>query len=278
MSNTAFASDTNTAVNPNAPIVKDSFEWQLIVDFSAFYQQSTLQDVKQTDFVHFIQPALYIDLSYKGFFLQSNQRRSSAVLEGAEFGYQITVQDNWQLDILAKSYLNGFDPNDLVEYLNANPVLFSGLRERDSTGGVALRYSHFFENAIFSLDIAAAHSGDDAFGEDVTGVIIDSFYSYLLPYRNWDIYLGAGLTYYQDNIVNYYYGIQSVEATPQRPEFTADSAVRAQLEIYAQYPLSASWSFNGGVTQSIYSPSIKDSPLVDRNFITQVMVGVQYVF
>lgn len=278
--NTAYASDesTSAAINPNAPIIKDSFEWQIIVDFSLAYQQQLLKGVEQSDFSHFLQLGLYVDLSYKGFFLQTNERRSSAVLDSAEFGYQLTVQEDWQLDLIVKAYLPGFDPDGLIDYANASPALFEGLKERDATGGIALRYSHFFDDAIFYVDVAQTHSGLDQYSDDVTGIIVDSFYSYLLPYRNWDIYLGAGLTYYEDDIVNYYFGIESDEVNAFRPDFEADSAFRAQFEIYAQYPLSQSWSFNAGITQSIYSPSIKDSPLVDKNVLLKVMAGVQYVF
>jgi outer membrane scaffolding protein for murein synthesis (MipA/OmpV family) len=100
----------------------------------------------------------------------------------------------------------------------------------------------------------------------------------LLPYRNWDIYLGAGLTYYEQSLVDYYIGINADEVTINRPLHSADSGFRAQLEVYAQYPLSQSWSFNAGLTQSFYPNKIKRSPLVDKNKLTQLMVGVLYVF
>lgn len=275
---TAFDNDAEFDVNPNSPIIKDAFEWQIILDLSLAYQPVLLKSVEQSEFSHFLQPALYVDLSYKGFFLQTNQRRSSAVLDSSEFGYQLIVKEDWQLDIIVKAYLDGFDPDGLIDYANANPSLFEGLKERQATGGIALRYSHFFENSIFYIDFASADTGLNLYKDDVNGLIVDSFYSYLLPYRNWDIYLGAGLTYYEDDIINYYFGIDSDESNKFRPEFQADSAFRAQFELYAQYPLSQSWSFNAGITQSIYSPSIKDSPLVDKSFITNVMAGVQYVF
>jgi MipA family protein len=265
-------------LNPNTPIIKDSFEWQIILDLSLAYQPELLNNVEQTELPHFIQPGLYFDISYKGFFLQTNPRRASSILDSAEFGYQLTVKDTWQLDIIAKAYIYGFNPDSLITYENADQYLYSGLKYRSPTTGIALRYSYFFNHAIFSIDFAKTHSGYDQHDNHVSGVIVDSFYSYLLPYRNWDIYLGVGLTYYEDDIVNYYYGIESDEANLFRPEFSADSSVRAQFEVYVQYPLSQSWSFNAGITQSIYSANIKDSPLVDKNVITQVMAGVQYVF
>lgn len=261
------------ASDPNSPIVKDDFEWQVMLDLSIAYSETPLAGVKQTEALHFFQPGLLIDISYKGFFLQTNQRRSATVLGGAEFGYQLQVKENWQIDIIMKGYMPGYVPKDLIEYQDADEELFADLEQRDDALGIALRYSRYFDDAIFTLDIAAAYADEDA-----TGLIIDSFYSYLLPYRNWDIYLGAGLTYYDQALVDYYIGVDADEVSPVRSLYTADSGFRGQLEVYAQYPLSANWSFNAGITQSFYSNDIKHSPLVGRNKLTQVMLGVLYVF
>jgi outer membrane protein len=90
--------------------------------------------------------------------------------------------------------------------------------------------------------------------------------------------LGAGLTYFSQDIVNHYIGVGSDEVTAIRAEYTANSGFRAQAEIYAQYPLSASWSFQTGMTHSLFSNDVKESPLVNTNQVTQVMLGVLYVF
>ena len=267
------AQESGIAMNPSAPMVKDAFEWQLIVDLSLASKPVILTGVEQTEPWDYFQLGLLIDLSYKGFFLQSNARRSSTVIDGGELGYQLTVQNDWELDVILKSYIEGYDPSDIIKNQKNDIPQLAGLDERDFTGGIALRYSRFFDNAIFYIDIAAASADDDA-----SGIIIDSFYSYLVPYRNWDIYFGAGLTYYDQALIDYYIGIDANEVTPDRPLHSADSSFRAQLEIYAQYPLSQSWSFNAGLTQTFYSNSIKQSPLVDKNKLTQLMIGVHYVF
>ncbi|OUR61056.1 hypothetical protein A9Q74_11065 [Colwellia sp. 39_35_sub15_T18] len=264
------------ASSSNAPIAKDAFEWQFIADLSLAKTSMILADVEQTQPWDYFQLGLLLDISYKGFFLQTNSRRSSIAIGGGELGYQLTVQDNWQLDVILKAYLYGYDP---VEILKEQDIpQLSGLDEREFTGGLALRYSYFFDHAIFYIDIATARALDNDQSDNATGMIIDSFYSHLIPYRNWDIYLGAGLTYYDQALIDYYIGINADEVTNNRPLYNADSSFRAQFEIYAQYPLSASWSFNVGITQSFYSNNIKQSPLVDKNKLTDLMIGVHYVF
>jgi hypothetical protein len=249
-----------------------------MVDLSFVGTQIILADVEQKDFEDFFQLGLLLDMSYKGFFIQSNSRRSSTALGSAELGYQLTVQDDWHLDVILKAYLHGYDPEEIIKGQEKDIPQLDGLALRNPTGGIALRYSRFFDNAIFYIDFAAARAVADGDGKDASGLIIDSFYSYLLPYRNWDIYLGAGLTYYDQALFDYYIGIDADEANINRPLYEADSGFRGQLEVYAQYPLSQSWSFNAGITQTFYASDIKKSPLVDKNMLTQMMVGVLYVF
>jgi len=277
---TSYAVQENNDIpgSANSPIVKDAFEWQFMVDFSLVDTQILLADVEQTEPWDYFQLGLLLDMSYKGFFIQTNSRRSTAALGSAELGYQITVQNDWQLDVILKAYINGYSPDAIIKDQDQDIPQLSGLNDRNPAGGIALRYSRFFDDAIFYIDLAAAHAGENEQGGDTTGLIIDSFYSYLLPYRNWDIYLNAGLTYYDQALVDYYIGINADEVTSNRPLYKADSGFRGQLEVYAQYPLSQSWSFNAGITQSIYSKDIKQSPLVDKNTLTQLMIGVLYVF
>lgn len=267
-----------SSLNSNGPIVKEAFEWQFMLDLSLNHTEILLADVKQTDLLDYFELGLLLDISYNGFFLQTNSRRSSTIIGGGEFGYQITVQRDWQLDLIIKAYIEGYDPDGIIKDQDKNLPQLAGLKQRNATGGLALRYTHFFEKAVFYVDFATARAGSNDQDNDAKGLIIDSFYSYLLPYRNWDIYLGAGLTYYGQSLVDYYIGIDADEATIDRPAYQADAGYRGQLEIYAQYPLSQSWSFNAGITQSIYSNKIKQSPLIDKNQLTEVMVGVLYVF
>lgn len=272
----AAQENENSASSVNVPIVKDAFEWQFMVDLSLVNSDMLLADVEQTEVWDYLQLGLLLDISYKGFFLQTNSRRSSIAIGSGELGYQITVQDNWQFDVILKAYIDSYEPVEILK--NQDIPQLSDLDERDFTVGLALRYSRFFDNAIFTIDFATARTGKDEQGDYTSGFIVDSFYSYLIPYRNWDVYLGAGITYYDQALIDYYIGIDADEVTSSRPLYNADSSFRAQLEIYAQYPLSQSWSFNVGVTQSFYSNSVKQSPLVDKNKLTDLMVGVLYVF
>ena len=114
--------------------------------------------------------------------------------------------------------------------------------------------------------------------EDADGWLIDSFYSHLIQYKNWDIYLGGGATLYSSGVVDYYLGVNLNEANQFRPQHQGDVVVRLQSEIFVQYPIAQSWSFGAGITQNYYSKNAVDSPLADKQHLTQVLIGVMYVF
>lgn len=273
----SLPSFADNETSPEQTEKSGAFEWQIVLDLALVYDPKIITGIEQEKPWHYMKPGLLVDLSYKGFFLQSNQRRTNLALGGIEFGYHIQEKEDWQLDILIKSYMEGFDSESLIEYGSGDDAL-KGLSKRDSIVGVALRYSYYTDDALLTLDIASAQAGDDENGNHVQGFIFDSFYSYLIQHRNWDIYVGGGFTYYSQNIMDYYIGVSSIEANENRAEFTADEGYRTQLELYAQHPISESWSFNTGVTHSYFSSNVKESPLVDTNQVTQVMVGVLYVF
>jgi outer membrane scaffolding protein for murein synthesis (MipA/OmpV family) len=262
----------------NKPVIKDEFEWQIILDLSLIYDPTIITGIEQEELSHYLLPGLLVDISYKGFYLQTNQRRSHVLLGGTELGYQLLIENDWQLDLILKAYMQGYDSQSLIDYGGGDPELLSGLKEREVTIGAAIRYSQYFEDALFRLDFAYGSSGEDENENHVGGLIIDSFYSYLLPYKNWDIYLGAGLSYFSQDIINYYIGVSPDEVLATRPEYEAEAGFRGQAEIYAQYPVSESWSFHTGITHSYFSSNVKESPLVDTNQVTQVTLGVMYVF
>jgi len=270
MSNLAYSAEKE--LEKETTLFDQTFSWQIMAGLSAVYNPHILTDVKQEDANEYLAFSLLIDVYYKGFFLQSNDRRAEGLFAGGELGYQIIDKDDWSLDFIAKPYLPGFAIEDIFDEKGESLPSIEGLKDRDIGFGAGLRYSKYYEDAIFSVDIASLAPTDS------TSILVDLFYSHLFLYRNWDIYAGVGFTYYSSNIIDYYLGIDHDEVTSERPFYHADDGFRSQLEIFARHPISKTWTFNAGITQSYYSNAISDSPLVRKHHITQVMLGAVYVF
>jgi hypothetical protein len=250
-------------------IFDKTFSWQAMGGISGIYEQSLLKDNKQSELADYLNISLLFDVYYKGFFIQSNHRRSDTVTLGGEIGYELIVEDNWELDIIHKTYVPGYNPKDIIKNSHQEIPTLEGLKERNFGEGLGFRYSHFYEDSILSVDIAALST---------EGGVVDVFYSQLVPYRNWDIYLGAGFIHYSKGVTNYFFGVDKNEVSEQRSFYKPGSSYKAQLEIFVRHPISKKWSFSAGITQSYYSTAIKKSPIVGKQYLTEVMLGVLYVF
>lgn len=254
-------------------VFNETFSWQAMASFSVGYNPSLIIGVEQDDILDYGNISLLIDVYYEGFFIQSNHRKAALSRKGAEIGYQLVVTPKWELDIISKSYLAGYNPKAIIKDQHKSIPTLENLSNRNPAEGLGLRYSRYHRNSVLALDFSALAPLSSA-----NGWIADAFYSYVLPYRNWDINLSVGYTFYSEKVMDYFYGVNSDEVSVMRPLHQAKSGYRVQFELFAQHPLSENWTFNGGVTQSFYSSSTKDSPLVDRQQLSQVMLGVIYVF
>lgn len=69
---------------------------------------------------------------------------------------------------------------------------------------------------------------------------------------------------------DYYYGVPGI--------YTAGSGVDGQLALYGAYALTESWSLLGGLTGTLRSSEISNSPLAQGGLQTEVFLGVLYDF
>ncbi|MDP2562557.1 MipA/OmpV family protein [Psychrobium sp. 1_MG-2023] len=247
------------------------FQWELIVGLSAVYNPTFLSDIELTDIDDFIDISLLVDVSYKDFYIRSNRRRAS--LYSGEIGYLLHEQSDWAIDLIVKNYVVGFDPQSIERHHSVPIPKYTTLNERLAGNGIGLRYSYFQDEAIFHLDIASLHP---SIGQN--SWVIDSFYSYLIPYRNWDVYLGAGATYFSASTVDYYVGVSEEETSDILPVYRAGDGIQLELEAFAMYPLSQNWSFNMGLTNTFLSKNISRSPIGIREHFSELKIGVRYVF
>ncbi|WP_448548957.1 MipA/OmpV family protein [Thalassotalea fusca] len=267
----AFASDKK-AVHETT-VFDETFSWQAMLGVSIFHNPQIIEGYEQDAVGDFLNISLLFDLYYKGFFIQSNHRRANSLLTGAELGYQLHVDKNWEVDIIMRTYIGEYDPEEIVKDNDFDFPLMEGLGLRGSADGLGLRYSHYFDDAVLSIDVASI-----AVRSDAPGWVSEIYYNKLVPYRNWDIYLGAGVVYYSQQLTDYYIGVDPHEATDARPAYEARAGFEFELELFARHPISQNWTFNTGISHAIYSSHIRNSPLVATNETTQVMLGVHYVF
>ena len=55
----------------NKPVIKDDFEWQIILDLSLIYDPTIIAGIEQDKLSEYLLPGLLLDISYKGFYLRA---------------------------------------------------------------------------------------------------------------------------------------------------------------------------------------------------------------
>ena len=89
----------------------------------------------------------------------------------------------------------------------------------------------------------------------------------------------GGLRYQSAKTVDYYYGVKSSEATANRKQYKAKSALTPYIGVEGQVNLTPHISFDGGLTLSKRANSIRKSPLSNnKKYDYGVNVGFSYWF
>jgi len=92
---------------------------------------------------------------------------------------------------------------------------------------------------------------------------------------------GAGVVWRSADYNDYYYGVRASEATEDRPAYSPGDGVNT-LEWFARlalrYNLTANWSLAAAVRVEVLSSDVRDSPIVDSDYLTTVIAGVNYFF
>lgn len=78
--------------------------------------------------------------------------------------------------------------------------------------------------------------------------------------------------------VDYYYGVKSSEATPQRRAYQGDASVNMELGLTMGYAITPRQSMFLDVSTTHFGSGIKNSPLVDRSSTNGVRLGYMYLF
>lgn len=152
----------------------------------------------------------------------------------------------------------------------ADTALFDGLDRDDAVeAGFKATYDFGATYAAVSMqgDVSGAHDG-------YSGKISIGYEAEL---GGFGIDLSAGVKLKDVNLNNYLYGVHADEATTDRPAFEMDNSINAFADITAILPLSQNVVLVGEVSYTDLGEA-SDSPLVDRNNKTDVLIGVAYQF
>lgn len=179
---------------------------------------------------------------------------------GPELGYRIA--DN--LTVFAEYRFDGFELED--------SDFFTGMQERKGTLDLGAAYK--FETKMVDLTL----SGQADVLSEHEGYEFSATLSKGFPALGGRLTPSIEVSYLSDNLVDYYYGVRTSEATAVRPEYNADNSVNVSFGIAGFWPVTDNQNIIAAFNYSLLGSEIEDSPLMEEGESKSVFVGYVYRF
>ncbi|MEW8195419.1 MAG: MipA/OmpV family protein [Candidatus Thiodiazotropha sp.] len=179
-------------------------------------------------------------------------------------GYSVVKEDNYNIDLVGRIRAMGLYPedNDDLEGIDdRDPGFDVGVTARWQTGVGEL-------NAQLLADVSNTSKGQE--------VILS--YAYPLKYGQWSLRPELGISWQSGDMADYYFGVDSDEATAGRAVYEAGSAVTPFAGVEFEYAFDQKIDLIGGVGVGRLGDEIGDSPIVDERNLAGGYLGLSYKF
>ena len=188
-----------------------------------------------------------------------------AFLQSGRVGVKVLDTPEHRLDLFLDKRLEGFQANKI-------PASVAGMAMRSSSTDAGLAYSLRQSwgtlRAELLFDAANTTKGSEA----------RLGYSYEWRSGPWTLRPGVSLSMRDAKLNNYYYGVLPGEATATRAAYAPGAGVNASAGLHGTYALTQRWQLLGGVSATVLSGGIKDSPIVQKRVLPAIYVGAAYDF
>ncbi|ODS64090.1 MAG: hypothetical protein ABS41_03515 [Arenimonas sp. SCN 70-307] len=186
-----------------------------------------------------------------------------AYLRGLRGGFRLTEGDTFETSVFLQARGDGYEAAD-------SPFL-AGMDDRRFSldGGVALSWR---VPRVGQFELSAATDLLDRSG----GQEVDASWTGYVPAGQWRILPTVSLRWQSADLVDYYYGVRDAEALPGRPAYAGDAALLPEISVLATRPLGKRWQLFARVGHTFLPSEITDSPLVDDDRRTSIILGLGY--
>jgi MipA family protein len=196
----------------------------------------------------------YFEAHHKGFYFR-----------GLEAGYEQKIDDDFSLGAFAKGRLDGYkgsDSDDLSQMQERKYALEAGAKASFS------RYQIGKISAFASSDVSGVHNGYELGVEYSRMHIYEK--SIFIPF--------ISLKRESKELTDYYYGVRKSEITAQRPEYSTNGALNAEIGVRYIYNLSKNIGLISAASYTRLDESIHKSPIVKDKGRLKAFVSCGYKF
>ncbi len=193
-----------------------------------------------------------IDYQYNRFYFQAG-----------DIGFNLIDNKNWEVDFgLGVDVAGDIDRGDsrlLRDLPDLSLPVSSFISAQYKTPIGLFKIKH-------NVEINNKHNGDS------------SSISYSAPIFKGQWLIMPQLSYerHSQEVVNYFYGVNSTSATDAIPAYQTSSVKNLQLSVLGLRKINEKWSFVGNLQNEFYGDEISNSPIVEDDQRLSVFVGFLY--
>ena len=195
-----------------------------------------------------------IDYKYKNFFFQAG-----------DLGFKLINEKNWELDFgLSVDFIGDTERGDsqLLQNLPELSLPLNGFLSVQYTSPIGLfklKHNHEVNNK---------HNGSSSSLSYSAPIFKDKWL--FLPQLSYD--------YYSEEVVNYFFGVDDIDSTPDIQAYQTGSSNAVSLSVLALYTINDKWSFVGNLRNEFIDDQISDSPIVEDDQRLSIFAGFLYKF
>ena len=183
---------------------------------------------------------------------------------GTSGGVHVVNTDWFSADLLAQYRFDRLESDA--------DIFYAGIEDRDQSidGGVSLALKGDWGKLSLTwvADLLDNHNGTE----------VDLTYRRVWDTGRWTLSPFVSYVHQDEDLINYYFGVEPAEATAERPAYHGESDAFLKAGLNASYQWSNRMLLFGNVGFESVPDSVADSPLVDEDHLTSAMMGLAYMF
>jgi MipA family protein len=179
-------------------------------------------------------------------------------------GCRVFSDSNMTFDLIGKIRTDGYDAtrSDYFDGMHDRHMSFDVGGELGISGDWGNLYTRILTDAL------AQHEGQEF---RVT-------YAKPFKFEKSKISPFVGFALLSNNLADYYYGVRNDEARPGRPAYEPGASVNWFVGLDANYQLNDRWTLFTKITYYWLDSNIRNSPIVNKDYMMSILAGAMYRF
>jgi len=189
-------------------------------------------------------------------------------MRGLSASYEIFSEETWSFGGLARFRTDGYDSDDSSD--------LDGMSDRKNTLDIGTELWLGGSEGKIGLDWLSDVLGKHK-GHEVRLTYVKPFRA-AFGIKELNLRPILGFSWRSKNLNNYYFGVRPDEVLANRAFYKSGSAINPYIGVSLDYQLNKRWSIFSLLRNEWLADEITNSPIIDQNKVSSVILGLVYNF